>query len=77
MIFRALANQQVGLDDQVTISENAWRTRGSRMFVEVGNRVSVRDLLRGMIVQSGNDASVALAEHVAGTESVFAEMMNR
>jgi D-alanyl-D-alanine carboxypeptidase (penicillin-binding protein 5/6) len=76
-IFRALAENQVSLDDQVTISENAWRTPGSRMFIEVGTRVSVEDLLRGMIVQSGNDASVALAEHVAGTELVFAEVMNR
>ncbi len=77
VIFQALANQQIGLDDEVTISENAWRTGGSRMFVEVGNRVPVRDLMLGMIVQSGNDASVALAEHVAGTEAVFAEMMNQ
>jgi len=76
-IFKALAENQVSLDDQVTVSENAWRTPGSRMFIEVGSRVSVRDLLQGMIVQSGNDASVALAEHVAGTESVFAEVMNR
>ncbi|MCI0516915.1 MAG: D-alanyl-D-alanine carboxypeptidase, partial [Woeseiaceae bacterium] len=76
-IFRALAEDQVSLDDQVTISENAWRTPGSRMFIEVGTRVSVKDLLLGMIVQSGNDASVALAEHVAGSEAVFAEVMNR
>lgn len=77
VVFQALANDQVALDDTVTISEGAWRTGGSRMFVEVGNRVPVRDLLLGMIVQSGNDASVALAEHIAGTESVFAEMMNQ
>jgi serine-type D-Ala-D-Ala carboxypeptidase (penicillin-binding protein 5/6) len=77
VVFQALANQQVGLDDTVTISEKAWRTGGSRMFVEVGNQVAVRDLLLGMIVQSGNDASVALAEHIAGTEEVFAEMMNQ
>ncbi|HSD68509.1 MAG TPA: D-alanyl-D-alanine carboxypeptidase family protein [Woeseiaceae bacterium] len=76
-IFRALAEDQVSLDDQVTISENAWRTPGSRMFIEVGTRVAVKDLLLGMIVQSGNDASVALAEHVAGSEAVFAEVMNR
>jgi D-alanyl-D-alanine carboxypeptidase (penicillin-binding protein 5/6) len=61
----------------VTISEKAWRTEGSRMFIEVGTRVSVEALLLGMIVQSGNDASVALAEHIAGSESVFAEMMNQ
>lgn len=76
-IFRALQEEQVQLDDQVTVSEKAWRTPGSRMFIEVGTRVSVKDLLLGMIVQSGNDASVALAEHVAGTESVFAEVMNQ
>jgi D-alanyl-D-alanine carboxypeptidase (penicillin-binding protein 5/6) len=55
----------------------AWRMPGSRMFVEVGKRVTIKDLLLGMIVQSGNDASVALAEHIAGTEAVFAEMMNQ
>ncbi|ANO51934.1 D-alanyl-D-alanine carboxypeptidase family protein [Woeseia oceani] len=76
-VFRALQENQLRLDDQVTISEKAWRTQGSRMFIEVGKRVSVEDLLLGMIVQSGNDASVALAEHVAGTEAVFAEVMNR
>jgi D-alanyl-D-alanine carboxypeptidase (penicillin-binding protein 5/6) len=76
-IFRALDEQQVSLDDQVTVSENAWRTPGSRMFIEVGSRVSVQDLLLGMIVQSGNDASVALAEHVAGSEAVFAEVMSQ
>ena len=76
-IFRALREEQIRLDDQVTVSEKAWRTPGSRMFIEVGTRVRVKDLLLGMIVQSGNDASVALAEHVAGTESVFAEVMNQ
>lgn len=75
-IFKALAEGQVSLDDQVTVSEKAWRTPGSRMFIEVGSRVSVEDLVLGMIVQSGNDASVALAEHVAGTEAVFAQVMN-
>lgn len=76
-IFNALEEGQVSLDDQVTVSEKAWRTPGSRMFIEVGTRVKVEDLLLGLIVQSGNDASVALAEHVAGTEAVFAEVMNR
>lgn len=76
-IFKALEENQISLDDQVTISERAWRTPGSRMFVEVGTRVKVGDLLQGLIVQSGNDASVALAEYVAGTEEVFAEVMNR
>jgi len=76
-IFRALDENQIALDDLVTVSEKAWRTKGSRMFIEVGTRVTVEDLALGMIVQSGNDASVALAEHVAGTESVFAEVMNQ
>jgi D-alanyl-D-alanine carboxypeptidase (penicillin-binding protein 5/6) len=77
VVFHALAEGQINLDDAVTVSEKAWRTGGSRMFIEVGNQVSVRDLLLGMIVQSGNDASVALAEYVAGTESVFADLMNQ
>ncbi len=76
-IFKALDEGQVSLEDGVTVSEKAWRTPGSRMFIEVGTRVSVKELVIGMIVQSGNDASVALAEHVAGSESVFAEVMNR
>jgi D-alanyl-D-alanine carboxypeptidase (penicillin-binding protein 5/6) len=77
VVFSALKQRQIRLEDEVTISEKAWRTEGSRMFVEVGSRVSIKDLLMGMIVQSGNDASVALAEHIAGTESVFAELMNQ
>ena len=77
VVFQALQQGQIRLEDEVTISEKAWRTPGSRMFVEVGKRVSVQDLLMGMIVQSGNDASVALAEHIAGDEAVFAEMMNQ
>jgi len=64
------------LDDLVTISERAWRTGGSRTFIEVGTRVRLEDLVRGMIIQSGNDASVALAEHTAGSEPAFAELMN-
>ena len=77
VVFNALKQGQLSLDDEVTVSEKAWRTEGSRMFIEVGTKVSVKDLLIGMIVQSGNDASVALAERVAGTEAVFAEMMNQ
>ncbi len=76
VVFKALAEGKVGLDDQVYVSEKAWRMKGSRMFIEVGKRVRLDDLLRGMIVQSGNDASVALAEHVAGNEAVFATLMN-
>ena len=77
VVFKTLADGQIQLTDQVTVSEKAWRAEGSRMFIEVGKQVSVEDLLLGMIVQSGNDASIALAEYVAGTESVFAEMMNQ
>lgn len=74
--FSELAQDKLALDDLVTVSEKAWRTPGSRMFIEVGKQVSVEDLLLGMIVQSGNDASVALSEHVAGSEDSFAELMN-
>jgi D-alanyl-D-alanine carboxypeptidase (penicillin-binding protein 5/6) len=72
-----LAAGRVGLNDMVPISVNAWRTPGSRMFVREGTSVRLEDLLRGVIVQSGNDASVALAEFVAGSESAFASMMNQ
>jgi D-alanyl-D-alanine carboxypeptidase (penicillin-binding protein 5/6) len=76
VVFRELGSGSLALDDQVRISEKAWRTGGSKMFVEVDTEVSVENLLKGVIIQSGNDASVALAEHVAGTEAVFAQMMN-
>jgi D-alanyl-D-alanine carboxypeptidase (penicillin-binding protein 5/6) len=75
-VFRALREGRIKLDDMVTISEHAWKQEGSRMFVQVGTQVSVEDLIQGMIVQSGNDATVALAEHVAGTEPTFVQMMN-
>ena len=77
VVFSALQQGQISLEDEVTVSEKAWRSPGSRMFIEVGSQVTVEDLLLGMIVQSGNDASVALAEYIAGSESVFAEMMNQ
>ena len=64
-------------EDEVLISVKAWRTGGSKMFIREGTRVSVDDLIRGVIIQSGNDASVALAEHIAGSESAFADMMNQ
>jgi len=76
-VFRAIKSGQISMDDEVLVSKKAWRTPGSRMFIEVDSRVPVRDLLPGMIIQSGNDASVALAEHVAGTEEAFAEIMNQ
>jgi D-alanyl-D-alanine carboxypeptidase (penicillin-binding protein 5/6) len=77
VVFTALREGAIKLDDQVLVSEKAWRMEGSRMFIEVGHRVPVEDLLRGMIIQSGNDASVALAEHVAGSEGAFSDLMNR
>lgn len=76
VVYKALAEGSVHLDDPVLISEMAWRSIGSRMFIEIGDRVSLADLLRGMVIQSGNDASIALAEHIAGTEESFASMMN-
>jgi D-alanyl-D-alanine carboxypeptidase (penicillin-binding protein 5/6) len=76
-VFKELRSGKITLGDMVTISEKAWRTPGSRMFVEVGKQVSVEDLIQGMIVQSGNDATVALAEYVAGSEDSFAALMNR
>ncbi|HET7201821.1 MAG TPA: D-alanyl-D-alanine carboxypeptidase family protein [Steroidobacteraceae bacterium] len=75
-VFKALEEGRLKLADLVTISEHAWKQEGSRMFVEVGKQVSVNDLLQGMIVQSGNDATVALAEKVGGTEDTFVQMMN-
>ena len=77
VIANELANGNIHLDDEVRISEKAWRMQGSRMFVEVGKKVTVADLLKGMIIQSGNDATVALAEHVAGSEDAFVSLMNQ
>jgi len=75
-VFRELREGNIKLDDEVLISKKAWRTPGSRMFIEVNKKVSLELLLKGMIIQSGNDASVALAEHVAGNEETFAALMN-
>lgn len=72
-----LNSGRINLDDAVPISVKAWRTPGSRMFIREGTTVSVRDLLKGVIIQSGNDASVAIAEHIAGSEDAFADMMNQ
>lgn len=74
--FDALSHGKIRMDDQVLVSEKAWRTGGSRMFIEVGKQVSVEDLLKGVVVQSGNDATVALAERIAGSEEGFATLMN-
>ncbi|MDD5213990.1 MAG: D-alanyl-D-alanine carboxypeptidase [Methylococcales bacterium] len=75
--FREIASGHLKLDDLATVSQNAWQTGGSRMFLEVNNKVSIEDLIKGIVIQSGNDAAVALAEHIAGSESTFAEMMNQ
>uniref|UniRef100_UPI0039F0BD1F D-alanyl-D-alanine carboxypeptidase family protein n=1 Tax=Bordetella sputigena TaxID=1416810 RepID=UPI0039F0BD1F len=77
VVFDALDEKRLTLDQQVPVSEHAWRTGGSRMFIEPRKPVTVDELLQGVIVQSGNDASVALAEAVGGSESSFASMMNQ
>ena len=77
VVFAEMARGKFELADEVLVSEKAWRMKGSRMFIEVGTRVPVEALLMGLIVQSGNDAAVALAEFVAGDESTFADLMNR
>ncbi|MCG6967325.1 MAG: D-alanyl-D-alanine carboxypeptidase [Chromatiaceae bacterium] len=76
VVFHEIQSGSVKLSDEVLVSEKAWKTPGSRMFIEVNKRVTVEDLLKGMVIQSGNDASVALAEHVAGSEEAFANLMN-
>ena len=76
IVFTALHDGRLKLTDQVTISEHAWRSEGSRTFVQVGTQIPVDILIKGMIVQSGNDATVALAERVAGTEDAFVQVMN-
>lgn len=76
VVFSELKEGNIQLDDLVRVSEKAWRTSGSRMFVEVDKQVSVEELLKGIIIQSGNDASVALAEFVAGDEVAFSQLMN-
>ncbi|MCZ6796771.1 MAG: D-alanyl-D-alanine carboxypeptidase [Gammaproteobacteria bacterium] len=76
LVDKAIADGDITADELVTISEKAWRMKGSKMFVEVGRQITVADLLKGLIIQSGNDASIALAEHVAGSESAFAGYMN-
>ena len=76
VVFHELAAGHIALKDEVLISEHAWRTGGSRMYAEVGKKVSLEELVKGMVIQSGNDASVALAEHVSGNEESFAKLMN-
>ena len=77
IVFSAIRDGKLSVSSAATVSEKAWKTGGSRMFIEPRKPVTVADLLRGMIVQSGNDATIALAEAVAGTEETFAQLMNR
>lgn len=76
VVFDELKKGNLKLSDMVNVSEKAWKTEGSRMFIEVNSKVSVEDLLKGLIIQSGNDSAVALAEHIAGSEEAFANLMN-
>ena len=77
IIFTELNNQTLDRKDDVLVSEKAWKTGGSKMFIEVGKKVKVSDLLHGIITSSGNDASVAMAEHISGDEETFAIYMNQ
>lgn len=77
MVFDRLKKGSLNLDDTFLVSEKAWRKGGSKMFVKVGDRIKVSDLLRGIIIQSGNDACIVVAEGLAGSEDAFAEMMTR
>lgn len=77
VVAHELHSGNISLADKVTISNKAWRMPGSRMFVEVNSQVSIEDLLKGIIIQSGNDATVAIAEHIAGSEETFASLMNQ
>jgi len=76
VVAHAIENGGFELDEPVLISKKAWRMKGSRMFIEVGKKIKLEQLLKGMIVQSGNDATIALAEHIAKTEKAFVAMMN-
>ncbi|HEX6141241.1 MAG TPA: D-alanyl-D-alanine carboxypeptidase family protein [Geminicoccaceae bacterium] len=77
MVFERLRDGSLSLDDTLPVSEKAWRKGGSKMFVEVGTRVRVEDLIQGIVTQSGNDACIVIAEGLAGSESAFADLMNR
>ncbi|MDD5586789.1 MAG: D-alanyl-D-alanine carboxypeptidase [Alphaproteobacteria bacterium] len=76
LVFDAIRQGKLKMDDELTVSEHAWKQEGSRMFLNAGDKVRVEDLVRGVIVQSGNDAAVVLAEALGGSEPQFAEMMN-
>jgi serine-type D-Ala-D-Ala carboxypeptidase (penicillin-binding protein 5/6) len=76
MVFEALENGRIKQDDKFTVSEKAWRMQGSKMFVPIGDQIPVEDLIRGVIIQSGNDATIVLAEGLAGSEGAFVDAMN-
>lgn len=77
VVFNELEKQTISLKDKVQISKNAWQKTGSSMFIEVGKDVELDDLIKGLLAQSGNDAAIALAEHISGTEKDFAKLMNK
>jgi len=76
LIAKAIEDGKVSLTDEVTVSKKAWQMPGSRMFIEVGSKIPLEELLKGMIIQSGNDATIALVEHIAGDEETFVKSMN-
>ena len=77
LVFKSLDSKYISEDEYAIVSKKAWKMPGSRMFVEVGKKVQIKDLIQGVIVQSGNDASVVLAEHIAGSETFFVTMLNK
>jgi D-alanyl-D-alanine carboxypeptidase (penicillin-binding protein 5/6) len=77
VVFEAIKNGNLSLDDEFLVSEKAWKKQGSKMWVEVGKKVKIEDLVRGVVIQSGNDATIVLAEGMAGSEDAFAVALNR
>ena len=77
MVFDMLKQGRAKLEDELPVSERAWRLQGSKMFVPIGGRIKIDDLLKGMVIQSGNDACLVLAEGLAGSEEAFIELMNQ
>ena len=77
LAFTELKEKNISMNEDILVSEKAWKTGGSKMFIEVGKKIKVKDILQGVITVSGNDASVALAEHISGDEKTFATYMNQ
>ncbi len=77
VVYQKLKKGEINMEDQVSISEEAWRAEGSRMFANVNSKIELQHLLKSTVIQSGNDAAIALAEHIGGTEAVFASLMNQ